>query len=492
MIHSTAVNRIFLYILLIIINHYAIESIYAQDTLWTKTYGLDNWDIANSIDQTTDNGFIIAGYTSSFDSTNYNILAIKTNDIGDTVWMRIYPFFGCQKGHSVYQTSDNGFIIAGSSSRYSNNDSYLVKANSSGEIEWNSTWRLNRDNAAYYVVEAADGGYATVGYKYLGPHPDYGIDILLIKYDSLGTPIWDRSFGGGEKEIGYCIQQTSDLGFIICGLEHSYGPDRDKQDFYLLKTDSLGRSQWYEDYDNDDNYETAKSVKQLDDGGYIVVGYSSNSITSDIFVVRVDEEGNEIWTNTYGGSASDFASDVEITEDGGFIISGYTTSYEQGWYDALIIRVDSDGSVLWTRTYCTGLATAAYSLTQTNDGYFALAGECFISEESNWDIWIAKISDCNTDIIDLNPFPQKVSVYNNYPNPFNTATTIQFDLNTEDYVNLEVFNVKGQKIKILINESRNQGKHTIYWNASSYSSGIYFYKLTTGDKSFTKRMTLLK
>jgi len=217
---------------------YLIKTDSSGDTLWTRTYGGVGYDWGFSVAQTSDSGYIISGMTDSYGAGSSDVYLIKTDTNGDTLWTRTYGGTYWDMGESVAQTSDSGYIIAGKTLSYGagHEDVYLIKTDFLGDTLWTRTYGGTLWDAGNSVGQTFDGGYIVTGYTY-----SYGVDsgdVYLIKTDANGDTIWTRTYGGTSSDGGYSVVQTSDGGYIISGWTNSYGAGSD--DVYLIKTDANG------------------------------------------------------------------------------------------------------------------------------------------------------------------------------------------------------------------------------------------------------------
>ena len=209
---------------------YVIKTNSSGDTIWSKTYGGTDNDEGNSVRQTTDGGYIIAGYTRSFGAGSYDVYVIKTNASGDTLWTRTYGGTGDDYGYSVQQTSDGGYIVAGQTSSFGAGgyDVWVIKTNASGDTLWTRTYGGTGDDYGHSVQQTSDGGYIIGGYT-----TSFGAgsaDVYLIKTDASGDTLWTRTCGGTWDDFGYSVRQTSDKGYIVAGASN--------QDVYLIRTNA--------------------------------------------------------------------------------------------------------------------------------------------------------------------------------------------------------------------------------------------------------------
>ena len=275
-----------------------------------KVYGGAGSDVGNCVRQTSDNGYIIVGSTVSFGETYSDILLIKTNTTGDTLWTRIYGGTGSEYGRSVEQTNDEGFIICAGDS-YFQTGFRLIKTNQMGD----TTWTKTMGGSGFSAKQTTDGGYIATGSKIYGTG---GSDLYLVKTNSVGDTTWTRTYGGSSSDFGYNVQETSDGGYISIGTTLSFGAG--SYDVFVVKTDVNGNLMWSKTYGGigDDR---GQAIRQTSDGGYILAGtaysFSFKQFSPDMYVLKIDEAGNVMWSKTYGGdNCYDYGQDIIQTRDG--------------------------------------------------------------------------------------------------------------------------------------------------------------------------------
>ncbi|MHC4633484.1 MAG: hypothetical protein ACYS9C_19735, partial [Planctomycetota bacterium] len=205
---------------------------------WEKTFGGSGGEWGYSVQQSTDGGYIIAGYTSSYGAGASDVYLIKTEPNGNSQWQKTFGGSEGDQGWSVQQTTDGGYIIAGWTDSYGagNDDVYIIKTDPNGNSVWHKTFGGSGNDMAYSVQQTSDTGYIITGSTYSYPVGDW--DVYLIKTDPNGNSQWQKTFGGSESDGGRSGQQTSDGGYIIAGYTWSFGAEM--RDVYLIKLCSDG------------------------------------------------------------------------------------------------------------------------------------------------------------------------------------------------------------------------------------------------------------
>lgn len=315
---------------------------------WSKAFGGTGNDWAMGVLSNSDGSIVVIGSTESYGAGQSDMWFIKTDSHGNQIWSKTFGGTGYDYGRDVEKTSDGGFIIAGYTSSWGSGsyDAMLIKVDESGDDTWSKVYGGTNLDLAYSVVQTTDGGYAFSGeYGYTGNGTG---NVWAVKTDSAGSLSWSNTYGTGNESYSNEICQTSDGGYImacITDFTEDYSTD---SEILLVKTDSYGAQSWTRVWGGT-NSDYCKSIKEVEEGGYIFAGqtysYGVNAdVTSDIWIVRTDTNGIQSWASTYGGTYNEWANCIIQTNDGGFIFGGGTVSYGAGGSDILIVKTDSDGT----------------------------------------------------------------------------------------------------------------------------------------------------
>lgn len=469
--------------------------ILGAEITFEQTYGGSENDWGNDVQQTVDKGYIITGRTYSYGAGNSDVYLIKTDSLGDTLWTRTYGGAGYDQGSSVIQTEDGGYIIGGHTAQWPDyNDAYFIKTDSIGDIIWTERYSYFSSNHCFSISTTSDGGYIATGPTYNGE----GYYIYLIRLDSLGDSLWTKACGNGSCGYngGRSVQQTYDDGFIITGqtnLSTAGG-----YDVYLVKTDSLGDTVWTKKFGGiDDDY--GCSVQQTSDRGFIIGGSTKSYGAGwhDIYLIKTDSIGDTLWTKVYGDSLPEECYSAMQTTDGGYIIGGYTASYGiDNMPDAYIIKTDSMGNALWSRTYGGSEWDGCYSISQTDDGGFIMVGYTSAYMGSGpMDIYLIKTDSLgNISGVDEEQnckIPEEPIDFTISPNPASSSFNIKISSLYKTNVKIVLYDVTGTKIKEIYS-GEIDGDFSKNVRLEGVVSGVYFVELASGKTQISRKIIHLR
>ena len=415
---------------------------------WQKSLGGSDNEykhIGQRYAQTTDGGYIISGYSISTDGNVignqglYDYWILKLDSLGNIIWQRSLGGSSMDIAYSVQQTSDDGYIVAGQTFSVDGNvignhgayDIWIVKLNASGSIVWQKALGGSDWDQAFSIQQTIDGGYVVAGStasndgNVSGFHGGFS-DFWVVKLNSFGTIVWQKVLGGSGTETAYSIQQTSDGGYIVAGNSSSADGDitgnLGEYDYWVVKLDINGNITWQKSLGGSDN-DNAYSIQQTSDGGYVVAGQTNsfdgyvtgNHGSTDCWIVKLTSAGVVQWQKSLGGSENDVAYSIQQTTDGGFIVAGSSSSIDGdvsnaiGQDDAWIIKLNNIGNITWQKKWGGPGIEIAYFIQQTNDGGYLFAGQ---SDSNNGDvtgnhggddIWLGKIQMINVITAPITP-----------------------------------------------------------------------------------------
>ncbi|MDN3724698.1 T9SS type A sorting domain-containing protein [Aequorivita sp. SDUM287046] len=509
----------------------------AQDPaiIWQKTIGGSAGDFSTIFEPTTDGGFVIGGYSTSNISgektENSNggtdIWIVKIDGSGNIMWQNTIGGSGEDFLISLKQTADGGFIVGASSDSNISGDKtensrggldyWILKLNSSGNILWQKTYGGAQPEFDVYVVETFDGGYFAGGYSDSDisgdkTDPTNGQrDYWALKLDSSGNILWQNSIGGSLIDRPQAAFQTADGGFIIGGSSTSpISGDKTEQnqggfDYWVAKLDTNGNIQWQNTIGGNDS-DTFRNMIQTADGGYLLGGYSKSNISGektensqgdyDYWILKLDTNGNLVWQNTIGGSGIDYLRDLIQLADNTYMLAGYgnsnisgdKTENSNGGYDYWLVKLNVSGSIISQNSIGGSADESGPYIRPTAGGNFAM----FCSSDSNIS---GDKSENNRGLDDYWVFETTAAILgipnkgfdteiSAYPNPTNGRFIINLGTKYPE-ISVAITNMLGQLVS-----------STTYKNAQMLdveingAAGIYFATLTTpNDRHETLKIT---
>jgi hypothetical protein len=377
---------------------------------WQKSFGGSNSEFPASIQQTIDGGYAIAGYTFSNNgdvSGNHqtgwaDAWIIKLNNSGILQWQKTFGGTNSDFANSIEQTIDGGYIVAGYT--FSNDgdvsgpphiseaDAWILKLNNSGVLQWQKRIGGSAVDNATMIRQTSDGGYIMTGGTksndgdVSGNHGQY--DAWIVKLSNTGALQWQKTLGGTSDEVASAIQQTTDGGYVLAGYTNSNDGDvagnHGLSDAWIIKLNSSGVLQWQKSFGGSDD-DSCHDIQQTTDGGYMIGGktnstngdVSGNHGGSDFWVTKLNASGNLLWQKSVGGSGNEALAAIQLTSDGGSISAGYADSNNgditgnHGSYDFCVVKIkDCTPCTLVTNTNDSGPGSlrAAIDCANTNPG----------------------------------------------------------------------------------------------------------------------------
>ena len=367
--------------------------------MWNRTYGGPGNELASEVQVTKDGGYVIIGVTESYGAGDGDAWLIKTDSEGNEEWNKTFGGPEYDSGKSVRETRDGGYIIAGRTESYGAGDSdvWLIKTDLEGNEIWNKTFGGREDDSGSSVQETSDGGYIISASTESYGAGDY--DVWVIKTDSDGSEEWNKTFGGPGADWSNSVLNTEDDGYIVTGYTESYGTGG--KDIWLIKTDSEGNKLWDKTFGGPDD-DSGSSIRGTIDGGYIITGGANAPIagehhppdrpfTGDAWLIKIDSKGMVEWNRTFnfGESGYNYGTSVQETKDGGYITAGHGFGTGIG---AWLIKADSMGIKQWDITLGELGNKDIRSVQETGIGEYILTGS-FGRYDASRDVWLVKVNE---------------------------------------------------------------------------------------------------
>ncbi len=469
------------------------------DTLWTRTFGEADWDFGRSIAQIDSSHYIIAGYSHSF-GNGYEVYLIKIDQNGDSLWTKTYGGPNDDEVFDIKRTPSGNLIIAGWTSSYGSGlrDAYLLHMDSDGDTFWSQTYGGSARDIAFAILPTIDDGFILAGET---RSSGSGLsDLYLVKTNAQGDSLWAKTFGGTEQDFGYSVIETADSGFIAVGFTESYGSGLG--DVYVVKTNAFGDSTWTKTFggSGDDH---AFWIQPASDSGYIITGYSSSTGAggNDVYALKISENGDSIWARTYGGAQDDVGYDIRSCADGGYFIAGNTRSFGSGNEDLYLLRLSQSGDMIWTLAYGGSSDDGASAITMMPDNGLLIAGETYSFGAGGYDVWLLRIEPEAGVAENRDRRPKTIDLrLACHPNPFVSSTTIHLSGlgQRAECIELQIYDVMGRGIRqFILYPSSFILPAKLEWDGRDQAGnvvppGIYYIILKNGTQIHAKKLIRIR
>ena len=432
-------------------------------------------------------GYVMAGSYQQNETTDFMLVCTDTNGVQQ--WVRRYGGPNMDQCRHAERTPDGGYILVGYTESYLPGQSgypavWMLKTDSNGDSLWSRTYGNGYLTSwSESVQQTFDGGYLIAAARY----PD-SVDMemgWLIKTDANGDTMWTRHF---PDFMLTSLLQLREGGFLIAGAAIN-GPS-----CYRIAVEFLsayGDSVWYRDYFVG-LASSAREMVELENGDILLTGiidYSGRE--PDLIVFRLTSNGDSLWQRQVDGLGWDHPADLCLTQDSGCVVVGYTSG--PGGVETVpwLTKLSLNGDILWNTTYDLEYTDMASTIRPLSDGGFIMAGWTYDCSP-NPCLWISRLNPEVVNAVDPPQAPADFSLAQNYPNPFNAATRIEFSLSREAQTRIEVFDLQGRLVSTLVNSRHPAGTHSVSFDGSRLSSGIYIYRMQAGSFSQSRKFVLLK
>jgi hypothetical protein len=405
-------------------------------------------------------------------------------------------------------SNDGGFLVAGCTSpdpRH-HDDMCLIKVNAQGQLQWTHSYvgSIHGDEA-YSIIPASDSGYVLAGM--MDPNGNGLFDMSLLKVNAQGDSLWMHSYDFGNADWILSAVPAGDGGYLLAGC---ISMSLFNYNMGLIKVDAQGHLLWVQNYGGSGD-EWANDIVSSGDGGFMLDG-TTNSYGAglhDMWLVKINGQGDTLWTRTYGGLGWEEANSIIPTEDGNFLLAGGTTSPGVSECNIYLVKINAHGDTLWTRSYPRPASDEiANAIIPSGDGNYLLTGAINPPGQYNQgNALLMKVEGSSTLSPDLSRIPlesadnptshrqvnaKAFNLHSPHPNPFNLTTTFSFALSSASLVMLKVYDVSGRLVATLVEGWREAGDHEVTFDGSTLASGVYLVKLTSGGETSLQKVMLLK
>lgn len=518
----------FLLITIQIINATSSIAQQQQGIEWAVSYGGASIDVGNSIQLTSDGGYVAIGKSRSSDgdiTVNHgreDYWVVKISSDGSIQWQKSFGGSSEDNGRFVQGTSDGGYILIGFTmsndgdviGNHGGYDCWVVKLDSIGDIEWQRALGGSGMDAGVSIIQTSDGGYAMISVSDSNDEDVYGnngqTDFWVVKLSELGNIEWQKSLGGSSSETASSIQQTADGGYIVSGQSSSNDGDvtgnHGDSDFWIVKLSSFGDIQWQNSYGGA-AYDHGLSIQETADGGYITCGFvesnngnvTFNHGSRDVWVLKLSNNGDLEWEKSFGGTGDDWGHEIQITSDGGYVILGHSNSNDgdvfniHGSRDYWAIKLSNFGVLEWQKTLGGSESDIGHSIRQTLDGGFILIGE---SQSNDGDVtgnhgasdyWIVKLN-ATIGLSEFSDFEWTIVS----PNPVTSRLTIKVSLTNSEDLQVYIRDLLGHVVLEPIKFNNVSGLVEQSISTTMLSDGMYLLDIVGLKWRKTKRIIIVQ
>ena len=438
-----------------------------------RTYGIGTYNEGRCVKQTFDGGYIVAGTESEAGNGATDVYLLKVDSLGNFQWHKTFGGTGIDHGYAVEQMSDSGYAVAGYTNSFGNGgyDGYLVRTDKNGDTLWTKTYGTSNWDFTYAMKKTFDGGFVLGGISYSLNNLS---EPWIFKTDSFGNVEWNKLINSGKNISINDVNETNDSGFAAIGYKYNYFLD--SSDIYIVRLNSLGNTLWQKSFGSIRN-ERGNAFLVRPDNSFVIAGAICDTLC-DNYLLHLAPNGDSMWTSILSPPLDETIYSIDTTHDGKFVITGFTTSFGGGGQDAFITKTDTDGTNIWGYTYGGLEDEIGFSIHTTTDDGFIVAGTSTTYNPGLKSVYLIKTDSTrstNPIAIGINEPVKTISYFHIYPNPATNTITFQFD-------DLG-FQVSKKNILLIYNQlGKEIFKISIYTkiyqlNLRQFASGIYLCNL---------------
>ena len=362
-------------------------------TKWEMFYHGPLDDVIYAIQETSDKGFVLAGTTNSYGNGDDDAWLLKTDKDGNALWNFTYGGSEEESFSSVFETSDHSFLLAGTTNSFGNgdNDFWVVKVDNNGNLQFNKTFGTSGNDQLAQMIKTSNGNYVLSG-RYHNASKQFTADAWLIKINEDGDLLWNHTYGGIRYDVPQSVTELSTGGYAFATWTGNTATDPNQGDFMVIKVDENGIQQWNSTYGIVGGTDIPSKIIETSNGGVIVTGFSryASSQKEQIVVVKFNSDGSQSWNKSFGGSKSDWGNLILKLKDG-YLLCAHTVSYGPGNGDNILIKIDENGNQIFNQTNGQSQGDDFFwDMKPTSDGNFIFAGRSILSDGFR-DGWLVKM-----------------------------------------------------------------------------------------------------
>ena len=469
------------------------------DTVWVRRY--DGGGLTLPTDEARDiavdnQGFVyVTGSSTATDMTS-DFVTIKYAGNGDTVWIKRYSFTaGSNDDANSLALDELGNVYV---TGRSNNDYLTIQYDASGVFQWSARYNGpgNDQDVAKKIIYNSGSLYVTgISRNTMGS--SISVDYATIKYNTSGDSAWVRRYNGPNDNYDEPTSMTGDgAGNVyITGFSRNTS-FASSADYLTIKYTSAGDSAWVRRYEGAVNGQDEANDIAVDDSGNVYVTGTSVGTFSDYATIKYNSAGTQQWVARYHGpfnTSNDYAHSIALSANGFIYVTGGSQISSLSTTDIATIKYNASGEQQWLKSYNgpDSQGDIGYHIAVYDTDYIYVSGNS-TGLASSTDYLTVKYEKLTGISSISSNVPDRFHLYQNYPNPFNPSTKIKFDIPQSGNVKLRIFDLIGREIAMLVNGDLTAGSYEYEWNASSYSTGIYFYDIQTETHRETKKLVLSK
>ena len=455
-----------------------VTTCYSQQVSYV--HGHSNDDRAYSVALNGKGGYVLAGSERYAADSSERIVVMNISLYGNTIWKTVIDGPHHEVAEHIEKTADGGYIVTGTrwDLGYGRSDMYLLKLNKDGEIEWDNYYGGNHRDEGFCVKQTSDNGFVMTGFTKSDIGTDVG-QLYVVKVDLSGVIQWERKLGDFGKDYAFDVQELAMGNYLITGEKsgfHGYSTFEFKHpdsDVFIVSLDADGTLIWQNYYGGVGNELAYESV-EMPDGGIAVIGstQSFGAGSFDMYLLQLDDQGNELSSATFGGTGFDYGRSIDRFGDYLFLAGSVNLDTNSNKTDVRIIKTDLNGSEIWSYYFGGEESEYAYKVRALKDGGCVVVGSTRSFGNGGEDMFLLRLSSEGEVILLKTPLNEKFYVY---PNP--TADFITFEVNDDRDCLKYTYEVIDETGRVVY--ATDKSITSLCLDVSKYSSGVYLVRVTS-------------